>query len=128
MTEGNQIFVWGVAIAAISAVTGLAFLAHSVVGTLLSRVDQVQAVITREMGERFASAESRRTEASAAWQERLAIRDEAIRALQADVGAVRADLAANYVRRDTYLEAEGRTMIKLEQIRAAISAIEAPRG
>jgi uncharacterized protein YegJ (DUF2314 family) len=103
---------WPLVISVIGAFIATATLARAAVRDMADHLDR-----------RFIEAEARRQEASAAWQERLQIRDRVavehrgeVLALQQQMTDLKEHIADNYVSRHTWMEHVGSTNIKLDKL------------
>jgi len=133
---------WSLVFAGVGAITALGVLGHRIIAQILGRIDAMSLSLNNYVGTRFEQAEVRRQEASSAWQDRLNLRDEALNrllgrleALASDQHALRervallpGEMAERFIARETYLEGEGRTFIKLEKILERINQLDAHHG
>lgn len=115
---------WTLAIATIAAVAAVLTLVHRVMAQLLARLDQMGASLRDEIGQRFDEAERRRAHVAADLAERLAQRDAAIDALRRELDAHKREAEQSYVRRDHWIEAEGRTFLKLDKILERLQGVQ----
>lgn len=125
---------WPIVLSALGAIVAVGGLVRLFARDIIDHIDK-----------RFTEAETRRQEQSAVWSERLAVRDsrlaelasglkgahgehpqirEQIAAVDRRVDDVLTHVRERYVSRETYLEAEGRTMIKLDKILDRLNKID----
>jgi len=133
---------WPLVFAGLGAITALGVLGHRIISQMMGRIDAMSLSLKNDVGNRFEQAEALRQESSSAWQDRLNLRDEALNrllgrleALASDQHALRervallpGEIAERYIARETYLEGEGRTFIKLEKILERINQLDNHHG
>lgn len=121
---------WALAVSVIAALAALLTLGHRIVVQLLGRIDILSTTLREQIDQRFADAERIRAESTHLHQERLLQRDQAIAALRADFESHRADALGpqGFVRRETWIESEGRNMIKLDKILDRLNQLDPAHG
>lgn len=140
---------WALAVTVLGGFAALATLVQRVISQLMGRIEIMENNMRADMDRRMTLIEQRRLEDATLLQERLMSRDDAISRvgtelhtaaaeharIDRDIAGLRREFsehrqaaAAAYVTRETYLEAEGRTFIKLEKILDRINSLDRPHG
>jgi hypothetical protein len=114
---------WMLALMALGGLASVAGVVHAVIAALMARIDGVGALIQSHVDHRFDESELRRAEAANHWRERHERHGRDIDQLRKDLAAMARDADARYITAERYYETEGRTMVRLEQIREALSRL-----
>jgi chromosome segregation ATPase len=121
---------WTIAISAFGALVGFGFLGHAVLRQILEHIEKESRRVEAHVDRRFDEAERRRSDASKVWAERFSASEQRIDRLAADIAKSQAehpvmraqleklasDVERDYLRRDVWIEAEGRSAVKLDKL------------